>query len=131
MKTHSLEWTHIATGNGNNLLTPFEKLNAILSLAARIFVATVPSLSLVVGAAWAISVPEIAILLEAATWAAGFVFLALAVESGPRGGFGWSLATGLALPALALMSSRVAGEFLVIAAVILALWLASQILKRV
>jgi hypothetical protein len=62
-------------------------------------------------------------------WASGFIFLALAIDS-EKPAVGLQLATGIALPVLALLSSRVAGEFAIIAAVVVAAWLAASILRR-
>ena len=88
-----------------------------------------PALALVVGAAWAITLPSLEQFLQASLWASGFVFLALAIDS-EKPTVGGLLATGIALPALALLSSHVAGEFAIVAAVITAAWVAASILRR-
>jgi hypothetical protein len=130
MKTHTLEWTDISTTDKAVRSALLPRLDASIRMAARLLFAAVPVSLLVVGAAWAITVPQFAMILEAAVWASGFLFLALAVESGPDAKFGWAIASGLVLPVLAVLSSRVAGEFLVVAAVVLATWVAVLILKR-
>jgi hypothetical protein len=103
-------------------------LNRILCLAAKGFTALVPALAIVVGTAWAITLPGLEQFLQASIWASGFVFLALAIDS-EKPTIGWLLATGIALPVLALLSSFVAGEFAIVAAVIVAAWMAASTLR--
>lgn len=104
-------------------------LNRVLCLAAKGFTALVPALAIVVGAVWAITVPSLEQYLQASLWASGFVFLALAIDSA-KPTVAKTLATGIALPVLALLSSSVAGEFAIVAAVIVAAWVAASILRR-
>lgn len=98
-------------------------------LVLRLLLAALPALALVVGSAWLVSVFENPCVLQAAIWAAGFIFLALAMESG-KTNVGALLATGLALPLLALLSARLAPEFAVLAAALMAVWIAAIILNR-
>ena len=67
-------------------------------------------------------------IMEAMICAAGLVFLGLAVESSTPW-FKPLLLTGLALPVLALLSFNQAIEFTVLAAVIVATWAATGLLK--
>ncbi len=129
MKTQTIEWFQndfpIRTSTTDSVRT----LNRVLCLATKGFTALVPALAIVVGAAWAITLPSLEQFLQASLWASGFVFLALAIDS-EKPTVGWLLATGIALPALALLSSHVAGEFAIVAAVIAAVWVAASILRR-
>jgi len=129
MKTHSIEWTHNTTNPNVAILDSASKLNRILHLAAKGFVALVPALAIVVGAAWVITDPSLELFLQATIWTSGFVFLGLALESeGATAGL--ALATGLMLPILALLSESVAGEFTIVAAALIAAWIAAAILRR-
>jgi len=68
-------------------------------------------------------------LLGACTWGLGFVFLGLAVDSrGLSAVFRW--ATGIALPVLALLQTRVSPDFVIVSGVLLAAWAGLGILKR-
>jgi hypothetical protein len=129
MKTHTHEWLPSTTSNRTFTVPSATSLNRALGLAAKAFTAFVPALAIVVGAAWAITIPALEQILEASLWASGFIFLALAVDS-ERPSVGPLLITGLALPILALLSSRVAAEFTIVAAVLLAAWVAASILRR-
>ena len=129
MKTHSIDWTHSTTNQNVAILETASKLNRILHLAAKGFVALVPALAIVVGAAWVITDPSLELFLQATIWTSGFVFLGLALESdGATAGL--ALATGLMLPILALLSESVAGEFTIVAAALVAAWIAAAILRR-
>lgn len=129
MKTYTIEWLHNDFQGRTAIAGSAKVLNRTLGLAAKGFTALVPALAIVVGAAWAITLPGLEQFLQASLWASGFIFLALAVDS-EKPAVGLQLATGIALPVLALLSSRVAGEFAIIAAVVVAAWLAASILRR-
>jgi hypothetical protein len=129
MKTHTIEWLQNDFPSRTAIAGSAKTLNRILGLAAKGFTALVPALAIVVGAVWAITLPGLEQFLQASLWASGFIFLALAVDS-EKPAVGLQLATGIALPVLALLSSRVAGEFAIIAAVVVAAWIAASILRR-
>jgi hypothetical protein len=129
MKTQTIEWLQNDFSTRTAIAGSAKTLNRTLGLAAKGFTALVPALAIVVGAAWAITLPGLEQFLQASLWASGFIFLALAVDS-EKPAVGLRLATGIALPILALLSSRVAGEFTIVAAVIVAAWLAASILRR-
>lgn len=129
MKAHTIEWTnsnHVPrTGN----LSPSGKINRFLQLSARSFLVLVPALAIVTGAAWLITAPDLAIYLQVTLWASGFIFLGLAIDTDSPFNL-LSLLTGLALPVLALLSSRVAVEVAMVAALLVAVWLAAAIWRR-
>ncbi len=129
MKTQTIEWFQNDFPSRTALAGSVRTLNRVLCLAANGFTALVPALAVVVGAAWAITLPSLEQFLQASLWASGFVFLALALDS-EKPTVSGLLATGIALPVLALLSSHVAGEFTIVAAVIVAAWVAASILRR-
>ena len=130
MKTHSIEWSNIETGEGHLGLNPVKQLSGLVSLASRAFLALVPALAIVVGAAWLVTLPDGVLFLQASIWAGGFVFLGLAIEAETAELSVLNLATGIALPVLALLSSRVALELVIVAATLVAAWVAAGILRR-
>ena len=129
MKTHTIAWLQNDFPSRIAIAGSVRTLNRVLCLAAKGFTALVPALAIVVGAAWAITLPNLEQFLQASLWASGFVFLALAIDS-EKPTVGLLLATGIALPVLALLNSHMAGEFAIVAAVILAAWIAASILRR-
>lgn len=74
--------------------------------------------------------PRIESLIQASLPTTGFVFLALAINSGKASARWLLAATGLALPLLAQLSTGGAQEFTIMAAILLALWISNAILSR-
>ena len=99
MKTHTIEWTNINSRSDTRKYDPARKLNRILCLSANMFLALVPALAVITGAAWLITAPDLAAYLQAFLWGAGFVFLGVAIDT-PKPLSTLSLLTGLALPGL-------------------------------
>ena len=126
MKTHTIEWTNI---NNTTARNPVGRLNSALSLATKVFLALVPALAIVVAATWLVTAPGLVVYLQATLWASGFVFMGLAIDS-EKPAPGLSLATGIALPILAVLSSRVAVEIAIVAAALVAAWVATAIWRR-
>ena len=129
MKTQTIEWTNINQHNTTTARNPIGSLNSALSQATKVFLALVPALAIVVAAAWLITAPGLVVYLQATLWASGFVFLGLAIDS-EKSAPSLSLATGIALPVLAVLSSRVAVEIAIVAAVLVAAWVAAAIWRR-
>ena len=126
MKTHAIEWTNI---NNTTARNPVGRLNNALSQATKVFLALVPALAVVVAATWLVTVPGLVVYLQATLWASGFVFLGLAIDS-EKSAASLSLVTGIALPVLAVLRSRVAVEFAFVAAALVAVWVAAAIWRR-
>jgi len=95
----------------------------------RLLLAAVPALAIIAGTVWVVSdALEPPRVLQALVWAAGFIFLALALDAGKRNTVA-VLVTGLALPALAILSAFIATEFLIIATALIAAWVVAVILQ--
>jgi len=129
MKTHTIEWTNINNHATTTTRNPVGRVNSAMSLTTKAFLALVPALAIVVGAAWLITAPGLVVYLQATLWASGFVFLGLAIDS-KKSVASLSLVTGIALPVLAVLSSRVAVEIAIVATVIVAAWVAAAIWRR-
>jgi len=129
MKTHTIEWTNINNHSTTTARNPVGRVNSAMNLATKAFLALVPALAIVVGAAWLIAAPGLVVYLQVTLWASGFVFLGLAIDS-KKSVASLSLATGIALPILAVLSSRVAVEIAIVATVIVAAWVAAAIWRR-
>ena len=112
-----------------NLRDAAERLQRANSLSKRLLLAATPALAILVASAWALGSPETVRVMQAVIWAAGFVFLALAIDSGKKNIASLAL-TGLALPALAVLSSSVAVEFSIVAAALVAGWTAVSIFRQ-
>jgi hypothetical protein len=128
MKAHSIEWTDF-NRTYTTTRNPVGSLNSVFQLVTKTFLALVPALAIAVGAAWLVTVPDLIIFLQAGLWASGFLFLGLAIDS-EESMVAPSLATGIALPVLAVLSSRIAPEIAIIAATLVAVWVAAAIWRR-
>lgn len=129
----NIEWpglkTSDTTGQRIQAWNAAVPLHQATHFSTRLLQALLPALAIIVGSAWAIGTFETSIVLQALIWAAGFVFLAIAVEA-RKLNFAGLLLTGLALPVLAVLSSKVAVEFAIVAAALIAGWVATAIFKR-
>jgi hypothetical protein len=130
MRTQSIEWTGIGSRDSHVVLESTRKLPRLLKQAARVFMALVPALAIVIAATWLAGLPGQVVYLQAVTSAAGFVFVALAIEAESPEVAILNLAMGIALPILALLSSHVALEFVIVSAALVATWVAAAILRR-
>lgn len=130
MKTHSIEWSELCVGENRLTLDPARRLPRLMNLVSKAFLALVPALAIIVGAAWLITLPEHLLLLQALIGTSGFIFLGLAVEAETVEVSILSLATGILLPVLSWLSSPTAVELLIVAAALIAAWTAASILRR-
>ena len=128
MKAHSIEWTqfHRSSAASRNTVG---KLNNAFFFVSRAFLALVPALAVAVGATWLVSAPELLLYLQATLWVSGLLFLGLAIDV-EDATVAPALLTGVALPVLAVLSSRVAPEFAIVAATVIAIWIAAAIWRR-
>ena len=130
MKTQSIELFPHLRRNQSTSGYALPRLKSVMGLTARAMLALVPALAIVVSSAWLVTIPELVVYLQATTWAVGFVFLGLAVESERSESALILSLTGIALLTLAFLSSRVAVELAIVAAMLLAVWLVAALIRR-
>lgn len=130
MKTQSIELFPHGRREEDTMPLALTRVMPVAALTTRILMALIPALALVVGTAWLVTAPNLIIYLQAATWAAGLVFLALAVESERSESALMLSLTGLALMVLAFLSSRVAVELAIVAAMLSAVWIVAASIRR-
>jgi len=130
MKTQAIGWNDLAGPEKPAAINPADNLNSATRLVSRAILALAPALALIVGAAWLVTMPDLVVYLQAALWTSGFLFFGLALDSEKTTISGLSLATGFALPLLAVWSDRVAIEVAVVAVALVAAWIAAAIFAR-
>lgn len=106
------------------------RTNSLPCLAFLILVSALPPIALVVLTTWATNAYAVLPVFQAAAGMSGFIFLALAVDSGRVGAALYSL-SGVTLFGLAYASVAVTPEFLVVAAMVLAVWLGGGMFSQV
>ena len=129
MKIHAIEWTTQNSSTRKGAFNAAEKLNTLLRLSSRGFLALVPALVIVVAASWLVTAPHLVVYLQTTLWVSGFLFIGLAIDTETPVNI-LSLLTAVALPVLALLSSRVAVEIAIVAAMLVAVWIAAAIWRR-
>lgn len=82
------------------------------------------AVGVVTGAAWLINDPTMILYLQVTTWTSGLVFMGVAIEAEKISNTWLAVATGIALPILAYLSQNEATELLLLAASMVAGWLA-------
>lgn len=131
IRTPSAGWNGSPPAIVSGLLAQARGLEIVAMLATRLAAALMPALTIVVAAALAVSTPGMEVYLQAGLWAGGFLFYALALESGKSGTAALLLVTGAAIQALTWMSSGLAPELAVAAAALVAAWAAVSIARIV
>ena len=139
MKAHVIEtpspsgasgaWRGDPTTISLGLLAQARGLEIVAALATRLAATLMPALALIIGATLLVSTPGLAVYLQAALWAVGFLFYALAVESEKPPLSGGLLVSGLLIHALALGSRLVAPELAVAGTAVAAAWLAGSVAR--
>ncbi len=129
MKTHAIGWNGLESPKNPATVNPADNLNSATRLVSRVILALAPALALIVGAAWLVTMPDLVVYLQAALWTSGFLFFGLALDS-EKATIGLSLATGFALPLLAVWSDKVAIEIAIVAVALVAAWIAAAIFAR-
>jgi apolipoprotein N-acyltransferase len=114
----------------SGMLAQARGLEILAKLATRLALALMPALAIVALATLAIANPGTAVILQAALWAGGFLYLALAAESDKSGRAALNLGLGVTVQTLAWLSVEVAPELAVAAAVLVAARMAVAIFRR-
>lgn len=130
MKTQTIELPPLFHREYTAARKALPRLRSAIGLTARLLLAMVPALALVIGSAWVVTAPDLVPYLQAATWTSGFVFLGLAIESERPETALLLAATGVALPILAWLSSRVTVELAIVAATLVAIWILAALVRR-
>lgn len=129
MKTQSLAFQVPKTQAARHSPWAEIGLDVVTRKTARWAVAVAAGLAILITVTWAATTPAAAQALAGLIWGAGFIFFALALEVRIKRVMPYIL-TGMALPALAVMGSRVAEEFSIIAGAIIAGWMATWLIRR-
>lgn len=127
MKSHTLELPQTEAYENSIDLAWVSRLDSGLQLAVKLAFSLLPALALVIASAWISAQPGWVIYLQAGTWAIGFVFLGLALDSRTIGRVGLNALAGLALFGLTWQSRNFGAELLIVAAVIMASWMAAAL----
>jgi len=126
VKSQPIEWPGFSAGTGIDVDHTVSRLNTATRWIARASLALAAASAIVVVATWLARSPDLVIYLQAALWTSSFVFLGLAIDL-QKPSNGLSLASGVVVPILTDLSSSIATEFAIVAAAIIAAWVAGAI----
>lgn len=129
MNTHSISYSTqlLHTAKPTRLVAP--RALDISRRLARLALAGSAALLVIIAAAWMATTPSVNQYLSAGLWALGFAFFALALEVNIKRVLPL-IATGIALPVLALLGSRLFVGFSILAAAVVAGWIFTWITRR-
>ena len=127
----TFEWSPSQSPERRAVLNPGLKLRGALRLATQAVLALTLALAILVGSAWLVNQPDAAVYLQAMLGSGGFIFLALAVDAESPLTALLQLATGIALPLLAWLSSREAVEIALVAAALVAVWVTAAVWQSI
>jgi hypothetical protein len=123
------DWSGSPLSVASGLLAQARGLEVVAGLATRLATALAPALLIVIAASVAMATPGTLIYLQATLWAGGFLCYALAIESHRPGRAVLLVVSGLAIQTLTWLSGRHGPELAVLAATLVALWIAAAVLR--
>lgn len=128
MKTQSLVLVSTRPQAQPDSRALLSSLENVIAESGRLMLAMLGAVTVLLLAGSAVSMPSLAPYGQAAAWAAGFVFLALATDAGEVR-FALYLASGVAMIACALLAASAATGFLVPAGMIASAWVAAWLYR--
>jgi len=130
MNTQSTFWEQ---GFPSSSTTQKSSANAMLRnlhRGTKVLTALAAGFALPAATATAIAEPGLAVYLQAITWAASFVFFAIAMEAQKSSTSLMALATGIIVLLTAVSSHRLGPGIIILGALLISAWLTTAILRR-
>ena len=125
--TAPADWSGSPRTIASGLVAQMRGLEIVAGLATRLALTLLPAVAIVVLATFALADPNKLMLLQVMLWSTGFVFYGLSVDSEhPRLG-ALLLISGVLVQALSWMSRSQAAELAVVAAAVVAAWIAGRV----
>jgi len=129
MNTHSIHWETCSEPSAIVARGRLSGLNRFIDRAMSFFAAMFTAFVTIAGAAWIVDNPALVLYLQTTLWTAGLLYLGVAIEAEKPATSTLALATGMVLPALTFASQRSGPEWLIVAATLVAAWLAAAVYR--
>jgi hypothetical protein len=131
MKSHTIELTP-GYGTYGKKLKPgwLSAVNTRLSRTVWLAASLLPAAALIITTVWAVSHPGWILFLQAGSWAFGFVFLGLALDSEKIGTAWLNVLSAASVFALTWLSKGMGPDLLIVVAAIYATWITAALFKR-
>jgi len=130
MNTQSTYWEQSFQSSFNALNSPAKAMLQYLYRGSKALTALAAGLALLTASATTIAEPALVVYLQATTWAASFVFFAIAVDAQKPSTSLMALASGIIVMLTAVFSQRLGPEIIILPAVLTSAWLTTAIMRR-
>ena len=130
MNTQSTYWEQSFQSSFTALNSPAKAMLQYLYRGSKALTALVAGFALLTASATAIAEPALAVYLQAITWAASFVFFAIAVDAQKSSTSLMALASGIIVLLTAVSSHRLGSGIIILPAVLTSGWLTTAIMRR-
>lgn len=130
MNTQSTYWEQNFQSSLTALNSPAKAMLQYLYRGSKVLTALVAGFALLTASATAIAEPALAVYLQAITWAASFVFFAIAVDAQKSSTSLMALASGIIVLLTAVSSHRLGSGIIILPAVLTSAWLTTAIMRR-
>ena len=130
MNTQSTYWEQSVQSSFTALNSPAKAILHYLYRGSKALTALAAGFALLSALATAIAEPALSVYLPAITWAASFVFFAIAVDAHKPSTSLMALASGIIVMLTAVSSHRLGPEIIILAAVLTSAWLTTAIMRR-
>ena len=130
MNTQSTYWEQSFQSSFTALNSPAKTMLQYLYRGSKALTALAAGFALLTASATAIAEPALVVYLQAITWAASFVFFAIAVDAQKSSTSLMALTSGIIVLLTAVSSLRLGPEIIILAAVLTSAWLTTTIMRR-
>ena len=130
MNTQSTYWEQSFQSSITALNSPAKTMLRYLYRGSKALTALAAGFALLTASVTAIAEPALTIYLQAITWAASFVFFAIAVDTQKSSTSLMALASGIIVMLTAVFSQKFGPGIIILAAVLTSVWLTTAIMRR-
>lgn len=130
MNTQSTYWEQSFQSSFTALNSPAKAMLQYLYRGSKTLIALAAGFALLTASATAIAEPALAVYLQAITWAASFMFFAIAMDAQKSSTSLLAMASGIIVLLTVVSSHRLGPEIIILAAVLTSAWLTTAIMRR-
>jgi len=130
MNTQSTYWEQSFQSSFTALNSPAKVMLQYLYRGSKTLIALAAGFALLTASATAIAEPALAVYLQAITWAASFMFFAIAMDAQKSSTSLMAMASGIIVLLTVVSSHRLGPEIIILAAMLTSAWLTTAIMRR-
>ena len=130
MNTQSTYWEQSFQSSFTALNSPAKVMLQYLYRGSKTLIALAAGFALLTASATAIAEPALAVYLQAITWAASFMFFAIAMDAQKSSTSLMAMASGIIVLLTVVSSHRLVPEIIILAEMLTSAWLTTAIMRR-